>query len=68
MALLGLPLAKQLTPLVRRVHQDLYSVTSTMNRINSIEDKKNILTHLFELSTEVDRMVSTRYVDPKVIP
>eukprot|EP01087_Luapelamoeba_hula_P000639 TRINITY_DN1047_c4_g1_i1.p1 TRINITY_DN1047_c4_g1~~TRINITY_DN1047_c4_g1_i1.p1 ORF type:complete len:640 (+),score=95.36 TRINITY_DN1047_c4_g1_i1:57-1976(+) len=59
MAMLGLPLARKMSPQIHSLHENLYHVTSNLNSAPRTTDKRRILNRMFALSADVDKLIST---------
>lgn len=59
MALLALPLARQVTPELNATRDRLVTITAEMTRIDALEDEQRQLDELTELSQNVERIAAT---------
>lgn len=59
MALLALPLARQVTPAVTRIDQSLATLTARMKALAPDDDERVLLDQLMSLSTEIEESIAT---------
>lgn len=62
MLLLGLPLAKKLTPDLRQMEEQLVKITGQINRLEDLEDERRVLAQLSDLAARTEQMlISSKY-------
>lgn len=58
MAMLALPMARDVSPTISRIGESLLNLTSRMESIDTIEDEKTLLGELTGLSSAIERSIS----------
>lgn len=58
MAMLSLPLAREASPLVRRIGQTLSELTAQMKNLNAVEAERSLLDELTSVSAEIEESIA----------
>lgn len=58
MAMLSLPLAREASPLVRRIGQSLFQLTAEMKSLSSVEAERSLLDELTNVSAEIEESIA----------